>query len=256
MPDTFMPPSAATTGIAAPDTVVPDPAGSPMVELSNVRLTLAGGAGPVNVLRQVDLRLPKGVSASVTGPSGSGKTSLLMAIAGLERISSGRAVVAGKDITTMGEDALASFRLATMGIVFQAFHLMPAMTALENTALPLELAGRTDARATAARWLDAVGLSERYGHFPSELSGGEQQRVALARAFAPEPQLILADEPTGNLDEDTGAQVMELLFDLHRQRGTTLLLVTHNPQLAARCEINLRMHGGILQSGAAAEGSA
>ncbi len=185
------------------------------------------------------------------GPSGSGKTSLLMVVSGLERASSGGVRVAGRDLSAMGEDELARFRLHHVGIVFQAFHLLPAMTALENVALPLELLGNPKARPLAAEALESVGLSGRVGHFPAELSGGEQQRVALARAFAARPGLILADEPTGNLDESTGAAVMDLLFRLQRERGTTLLLVTHDSRLATRCDRRLRMHGGLVEEATA-----
>ena len=220
-----------------------------MVELSAVDLTLAGGGGPVNILRNVDLTLYPGQAAAVTGPSGSGKTSLLMVIAGLEPATGGSVRVAGTELTGLSEDQLASFRLGRVGIVFQAFHLLPTMTALENAALPMELAGRADAMQRAEHWLASVGLGHRLSHFPSELSGGEQQRVALARAFAPEPDLILADEPTGNLDDDTGAQVMDLLFELCEQRGATLLMVTHDKNLAKRCPVHLEMHGGMLGTG-------
>jgi putative ABC transport system ATP-binding protein len=169
------------------------------------------------------------------GPSGAGKTTLLMLMAGLEKPSSGRVEVAGRDLTAMDEDALARFRRENVGIVFQAFHLVPTMTALENVALPLELARADDALSRAAQARDAVGLSRRATHYPSQLSGGEQQRVALARAFAPRPKLLLADEPTGNLDEETGALVMDLLFALRRDHGATLALITHDAALASRC---------------------
>ncbi len=204
-----------------------------MISLSDVRLTLQSQAGGVNILRGVDLAAADGEVVAVMGPSGAGKTTLLMLMAGLLAPTSGTVTVAGQDLTTMGEDGLARFRRDNVGIVFQAFHLVPAMTALENVALPLEFAGRADAFGQAAKALDAVGLSGRRGHFPAELSGGEQQRVALARALAPRPRLLLADEPTGNLDGETGQMVMELLFSL--SDGMTLILVTHDPGLAERC---------------------
>ncbi|QAZ68499.1 ABC transporter [Solidesulfovibrio carbinolicus] len=204
-----------------------------MISLSDVRLTLQSQAGGVNILRGVDFAAAAGEVAAVMGPSGAGKTTLLMLMAGLLAPTSGKVTVAGHDLTTMGEDGLARFRRDNVGIVFQAFHLVPAMTALENVALPLEFAGRADAFDRAAQALDAVGLSQRRGHFPAELSGGEQQRVALARALAPRPRLLLADEPTGNLDGETGQMVMELLFSL--SGGMTLILVTHDPGLAERC---------------------
>jgi putative ABC transport system ATP-binding protein len=204
-----------------------------MISLSDVRLTLQSQAGGVNILRGVDFAAAAGEVAAVMGPSGAGKTTLLMLMAGLLAPTSGTVTVAGHDLSTMGEDALARFRRDNVGIVFQAFHLVPAMTALENVALPLEFAGRADAFDQAAKALDAVGLSGRRGHCPAELSGGEQQRVALARALAPRPRLLLADEPTGNLDGETGQMVMELLFSL--SGGMTLILVTHDPGLAERC---------------------
>ncbi len=189
----------------------------------------------VNILRGVSFRVGDGETVGVMGPSGAGKTTLLMLMAGLEKPSSGRVEVAGRDLTAMDEDALARFRRENVGIVFQAFHLVPTMTALENVALPLELARTGDALSKAAQALDAVGLSRRAAHYPSQLSGGEQQRVALARAFAPRPKLLLADEPTGNLDEETGALVMDLLFALRRDHGATLALITHDAALASRC---------------------
>ncbi|EKO39188.1 MAG: ABC-type antimicrobial peptide transport system, ATPase component [Solidesulfovibrio magneticus str. Maddingley MBC34] len=213
-----------------------------MISLSDVRLTLQSQAGGVNILRGVDLAAAPGEVVAVMGPSGAGKTTLLMLMAGLLAPTSGTVTVAGQDLTTMGEDGLARFRRDNVGIVFQAFHLVPAMTALENVALPLEFAGRADAFDQAAKALDAVGLSGRRGHFPAELSGGEQQRVALARALAPRPRLLLADEPTGNLDGETGRMVMELLFSL--SGGMTLILVTHDPGLAERCGRVVHIHDG------------
>jgi putative ABC transport system ATP-binding protein len=213
-----------------------------MIALSDVRLTLQSQAGAVNILRGVDLVVDAGEVLAVMGPSGAGKTTLLMLLAGLERADSGTVRVAGRDLTAMGEDALAAFRRENVGIVFQGFHLVPAMTALENAALPLELAGRRDAFDRAEAALGAVGLAARQDHFPAQLSGGEQQRVALARALAPGPRLLLADEPTGNLDGETGQRVMELLFSL--SAGTTLVLVTHDPSLAGRCGRVVRMRDG------------
>ncbi len=212
------------------------PANAPaLVRLEDVRLSLAGAAGPVNVLRGVTLSIERGETIGVVGPSGSGKTSLMMIVAGLERQTSGRVVVAGAALDELDEDALARFRRTSVGIVFQGFHLVPTMTALENVAVPPELAGAADAFDRAREALAAVGLHDRLGHYPGQLSGGEQQRVAIARAFVVEPDLLLADEPTGNLDGATGEAVIELLFDLRARRGTTLVLITHNPALAARC---------------------
>jgi putative ABC transport system ATP-binding protein len=205
-----------------------------MILLEGVEVTLTSAAGAVNVLRGVSLAVGRGETVSLIGPSGSGKTTLLMAVAGLVRPSAGRVVIAGADLAGLDEDGLARFRRDAVGIVFQAFHLVPTMTALENVALPLEFAGRRDAFDVSADCLASVGLDRRGNHYPAELSGGEQQRVALARAFAADPQLILADEPTGNLDGATGGQVMDLLFRLSAERGTTLLLITHEAELARR----------------------
>jgi len=218
--------------------------------LSDVRLTLPSRAGMVNILRGVSFRAYAGETVGVMGPSGAGKTTLLMLMAGLERPSSGRVVVAGRDLTDLDEDALARFRRENVGIVFQAFHLAPAMTALENVALPLELARVGDALERAMAALASVGLSGRADHYPSQLSGGEQQRVALARAFATGPRLLLADEPTGNLDEETGAMVMDLLFSLRRDRGATLVLITHDAALAARCSRVVRVRDGRMADAA------
>jgi len=220
--------------------------GRNMVELADVRLTLTGGAGAVEVLRGVNLEVQAGQTLSVAGPSGAGKTTMLMVMAGLERATSGRVVVDGHDLGALNEDGLARFRRGAVGVVFQAFHLVPTMTALENVALPLEFAGSRDAWDRARESLAAVGLEARAGHYPAELSGGEQQRVAIARAFAPGPRLLLADEPTGNLDEDTGARVADLLFELREKRGATLVLITHDMGLAARCARTVHMHGGQL----------
>ena len=213
---------------------------------------MPAAAGPVNILGGCDLDLARGESVGLVGPSGSGKTSLLMLLAGLERATAGRIDLAGHDMTALSEDALARLRRDTVGIVFQSFHLIPTMTALENVALPLELAGRADAAPRAEASLRAVGLGHRLTHLPGQLSGGEQQRVAVARAFAPEPALLLADEPTGNLDVATGRAVMDLLFDLQARAGTTLLLITHDPALAARCGRRLHMRDGLVHAEPAA----
>jgi putative ABC transport system ATP-binding protein len=214
------------------------------VVLEDVQLKLASAAGEVNILRGLDLQVTAGEAVGLVGPSGSGKTSLLMLIAGLERATAGSLVVAGMDIGRLSEDELARFRGRHIGIVFQNFHLVPTMTALENVALPLEFAGASDALRRARTHLEAVGLGHRLVHYPGQLSGGEQQRVALARAFAAEPSLLLADEPTGNLDGATGRAVMDVLFAMRRRLGTTLILVTHEDTLAARCERIVRMQDG------------
>jgi putative ABC transport system ATP-binding protein len=214
------------------------------VTLEGVGLTLTSRAGPVEILRDVSLSVPQGQALAVVGPSGSGKTSLLMVVAGLEKATSGRVRVAGQDLGGLNEDQLALVRGANIGIVFQSFHLVPTMTAIENVALPLEFAGKPDALATAAEMLAEVGLARRAQHFPAQLSGGEQQRVAIARALAPRPRLLLADEPTGNLDGKTGAQVIDLLLGLHRNRNVTLVLVTHDTGLAQRCGRIVHMTDG------------
>ncbi len=223
---------------------------APIVRLDQVHLTLASAAGQVPILKGVDLALAAGEAAGLVGPSGSGKSTLMMVIAGLERVSSGTVTVAGTDLGALDEDRLAAFRGAHVGIVFQSFHLIPTMTALENVAVPLELAGRGDAAAEARRMLDAVGLTARTGHYPGQLSGGEQQRVALARAFVARPKLLLADEPTGNLDRNTGERVIDLLFALNAEAGTTLLLITHDAAIAERCGRTLRMADGRVVNGA------
>ncbi len=215
-----------------------------MILLDDLRLTLASEAGAVNVLRGVSLKIGKGETVALTGPSGSGKSTLMMMIGGLERASAGSVKVAGFDFAGLGEDELARLRREHVGIVFQSFHLMPAMTALENVALPLELAGREGALAAARKTLAAVGLSARARHYPAQLSGGEQQRVAIARAFVSNPGLILADEPTGNLDGETGRKVMDLLFALASRSGTTLLLITHDRELTRRCRRVLSLADG------------
>ena len=216
----------------------------PIVDLRDVSLTLSSRAGPVEILRRVDVEIASGEFVAVVGPSGSGKTSLLMVIAGLERATAGQVRVAGHDFMGLGEDELAVIRGTNIGIVFQSFHLVTTMTALENVALPLEFAGKADAFETARAVLAEVGLSHRAEHFPAQLSGGEQQRVAIARALSPRPQIILADEPTGNLDGKTGEQVVDLLFGLQRRRQATLVLVTHDRTLAARCGRLVRMADG------------
>ena len=215
-----------------------------MIRLEDVHLALRSAAGEVKILRGINLSVARGEKIGVVGPSGSGKSTMVMIIAGLEQATSGAVRVNGADFNRMDEDALALFRRHNIGIVFQSFHLVPAMTALENVAVPLELAGRADAFERAMAELEAVGLGHRVGHYPAQLSGGEQQRVALARAFAPEPELMLADEPTGNLDSATGGQVMDVLFDLQARRGTTLMLITPDPDLVGRCSRVVRLSDG------------
>ena len=222
----------------------------PIIQLADVRLRLVSRAGPVDILRGVSLGVGTGQALAIVGPSGSGKTSLLMIMAGLERATGGTVRVADHDFTALGEDELALVRGRDIGIVFQSFHLVPTMTALENVALPLEFAGKPDAFRVAGEMLEEVGLGHRASHFPAQLSGGEQQRVALARALAPRPKLILADEPTGNLDGKTGGQIVELLYDLQKRRNATLVLVTHDPMLADRCERTIHMADGRIVAGA------
>jgi putative ABC transport system ATP-binding protein len=224
----------------------------PAILLEDVRLTLASTAGPVNILAGVSLAIQTGETVALLGPSGSGKSSLLMVAAGLEAPTSGRVAVAGTDLTRLGEDALARFRRLHVGIVFQSFHLIPTMTALENVAVPLELQGAADAFARARAELEAVGLGARLTHYPGQLSGGEQQRVALARAMAPRPEVLFADEPTGNLDGQTGGDVADLLFALQIRNGTTLFLVTHEEALARRCRRIVRLNDGIIVADAEA----
>jgi putative ABC transport system ATP-binding protein len=228
-----------------------DEAAEMMVRLDDIHLKLASAAGEVNILRGIDLAVAAGETVSVVGPSGSGKSTMMMVIAGLERPSSGRIQVAGVDLDRLNEDGLALFRRKSVGIVFQNFHLIPTMTALENVAVPLELAGDRDAFGKAAHELEAVGLGHRLTHYPGQLSGGEQQRVALARAFAVEPRLLLADEPTGNLDGETGQRVIDLMFELRARRGTTLLLITHDPALAQRCGRTVHLLDGRIRNGVA-----
>ncbi|MGR3462436.1 MAG: ABC transporter ATP-binding protein [Roseovarius sp.] len=225
---------------------------APLLSLTDVELALEGNAGPVEILHGITLDVHPGETIGLVGPSGSGKSSLLMLMGGLERATGGTVRAFGHDLGAMNEDALARLRRAHVGVVFQSFHLIPTMTALENVATPLELAGRRDARARAMEELAAVGLKARAGHYPSQLSGGEQQRVALARAAAPRPALILADEPTGNLDSTTGTAIIDLLFGLRDRDGATLVLVTHDPALAARCDRVISLGDGRIAPAAAA----
>lgn len=220
----------------------------PIVALEQVRLTLTSRAGPVEILRDVSLDVEEGQSLAIVGPSGSGKTSLLMVVAGLERATSGGVRVAGHDLTRLNEDKLALVRGANIGIVFQSFHLVPTMTALENVALPLEFAGDSNAFEIARALLEEVGLTPRVDHFPAQLSGGEQQRVAIARALSRQPKLILADEPTGNLDSQTGKHIVDLLFGLQRRRDATLMLVTHDQRVAAACARTIHMADGRINT--------
>jgi putative ABC transport system ATP-binding protein len=216
----------------------------PAIGLAGVNLSLGQGAARVHILKDIDLHIGTGEAIGLIGPSGSGKSTLLMVMAGLERADTGTVTVAGAELTHLDEDALARFRGRNVGIVFQSFHLIPTMTALENVAVPLELAGEADARERARAELISVGLGDRLDHYPAQLSGGEQQRVAVARALAPDPAILVADEPTGNLDEDTGRQIIDLLFAGHRGRGSTLVLVTHDAALAARCGRVVRLRSG------------
>ncbi len=220
-----------------------------LIALDDVRLSLTGAAGPVEILRGVSLALAAGETVALVGPSGSGKSTLMMVMAGLERPSGGRVHFAGQDLATLDEDGLARLRRARIGIVFQDFHLLPTMTALENVAIPLELDRRADAFAEAEAALGRVGLGHRVGHYPGELSGGEQQRVAIARAFAARPALILADEPTGNLDGATGRLVIDCLFAEHERNGTALMLITHDPALADRCARQIHLEDGQIVDG-------
>ncbi len=216
----------------------------PAVELRDVHLSLGRGAARVHILKGLSLRIARGETVGLVGPSGSGKSTLLMVLAGLERPDSGAVRVAGRSLDALSEDGLARFRGENIGIVFQSFHLIPTMTALENVAIPLELAGAPDAFFRASAELQAVGLKDRLRHYPAQLSGGEQQRVALARALAPNPSILVADEPTGNLDAATGDSIIELMFALRRDRGATLVLVTHDPALAARCDRTIKVNSG------------
>lgn len=223
----------------------------PILSLRDAKLTLRGNAGPVDILHGITLDIGPGETVGLIGPSGSGKSSLLMLMGGLERASGGQVLALGRDLTEMDEDQLAVFRRDHMGVVFQSFHLIPTLTALENVATPLELAGVEDAFDRAAKELDAVGLGPRADHYPAQLSGGEQQRVALARAAAPRPHILLADEPTGNLDETNGGAIMDLLFGLRDRHGATLVLVTHARELAERCDRVIRLRDGRLADGPA-----
>ena len=218
-----------------------------VISLEDVMLSLPAASGLVEILKGITLKVNARESVGLVGPSGSGKSSLLMIMGGLERATAGKVMVDGQDLSAMDEDQLALFRRDRMGVVFQSFHLIPTMTALENVATPLELAGRADAFDRAREELTAVGLATRLHHYPSELSGGEQQRVALARACVVRPQILLADEPTGNLDGTTGQQVIDLLFGQTERIGTTLVIVTHDPGLAAKCSRVVRLRDGRLE---------
>ncbi|WP_186397288.1 ABC transporter ATP-binding protein [Stappia sp. TSB10GB4] len=220
----------------------------PIVSLSGVHLSLGHAAARVHILKGVDLDIAAGRRVGIIGPSGSGKSTLLMVMAGLERADQGSVVVGGSELTDLSEDQLARFRGRSIGIVFQSFHLIPNMTALENVAVPLELAGVPRAFEAAREELAAVGLAERTGHYPSQMSGGEQQRVAIARALVTRPPLLLADEPTGNLDETTGAQIVDLMFSATRERGMTLVMVTHDAALARRCDETIRVRSGHIET--------
>lgn len=219
-----------------------------VIKLDHIELTLGTGASAVHVLKGISLDIDTGQSVGIVGPSGSGKSTLLMVLAGLEHVDSGSVQISGTRLETLSEDATAAFRGQNIGIVFQSFHLIPNMTALENVAVPLELAGNSDAFAIAERMLAAVGLADRVTHYPGELSGGEQQRVAIARALAPSPKILIADEPTGNLDTATGRQIADLLFEKQRELGITLVLVTHDASLAGRCDREIRVRSGLIES--------
>jgi len=226
-----------------------------VIDLKDVSLTLGSGASTVHVLKGVSLTVAPGEAVGIVGPSGSGKSTLLMVLAGLESVDAGSVRIAGELLNGRSEDSIAAFRGRNIGIIFQSFHLIPNMTALENVAVPLELAGHRNAFEIAERELAAVGLAGRVTHYPGELSGGEQQRVAIARALAPEPRILIADEPTGNLDQATGRQIADLLFETAGARGMTLVLVTHDPALAARCSRQVAMRSGRIEAGAAAIGA-
>jgi putative ABC transport system ATP-binding protein len=239
-----------TDKAAGLDKLAASPSGE-AIRLEAVDLSLGRGAARVHILKGISLSIGRGEAVGLVGPSGSGKSTLLMTMAGLERPDSGRILVDGTDLSGLDEDGLARFRGRRIGIVFQSFHLVPTMTALENVALPLELADAPDAFARAEAELAAVGLRDRLSHYPAQLSGGEQQRVAMARALAPDPAIIVADEPTGNLDEATGGSITDLLFSLKRDRGTTLVLVTHDIALARRCDRMVRLRSGRIETEAA-----
>ncbi len=227
-----------------------------VVHLRDVRLSLLSRAGTVDILNGIDLDIKSGEAVGIVGPSGSGKTTLLMVMSGLERINSGKISIAGQNFSNLNEDDLARIRGRNIGIVFQSFHLVPTMTAIENVALTLEFLGQSDAFEIAEQALSDVGLSHRFDHFPAQLSGGEQQRVALARAIAPRPRLLLADEPTGNLDGSTSSQILDLIFDLQARHGATLILVTHDPSLADRCQRLIEMNDGRITRDTLAVGAA
>ena len=231
-----------------PTANTPTPPAGPAVSLRNIDLSLGRGAARVHVLRGISLNVDRGEAVGLVGPSGSGKSTLLMVMAGLERPDSGEIRIEDSDLGRLDEDALARFRGRRIGIVFQAFHLVPTMTALENVALPLELADRAEAHDRARAELEAVGLGHRLHHYPAQLSGGEQQRVAIARAIAPDPAILVADEPTGNLDDATGRQIVDLLFGLKRDRGATLVLVTHDAGLARLCDRTVRLRSGRIEA--------
>ncbi len=216
----------------------------PVIALKDVHLALGEGAGRVHILKGIDLDIQPGTSVGLVGPSGSGKSTLLMVMAGLERADTGTVKVAGSDLGPLSEDQLAQFRGRNVGIIFQSFHLVPNMTALENVAVPLELAGDGQAFDKARQELDAVGLGHRLHHYPAQMSGGEQQRVAVARALVVRPEILIADEPTGNLDDATGTQIVDLMFSAQKERHTTLVLVTHDPALAERCDRVIRVRSG------------
>ena len=219
-----------------------------MIQLENIHLKLGGPAGEVNILRGINLSVAEGDTVSIVGPSGSGKTTMLMVIAGLEKTTSGNVRVNNIDLNTLDEDGLAVFRRETMGIVFQNFHLVPTMSALENVAIPIEFAGFDDAFEQAREGLEAVGLGHRIDHYPGQLSGGEQQRVALARAFVTNPRILLADEPTGNLDKETSASIIDLLFSLTKKFKTTLLLITHDLAIGTRCQREVHIADGQIST--------
>ncbi|HEY8581538.1 MAG TPA: ABC transporter ATP-binding protein, partial [Capillimicrobium sp.] len=228
-------------------------ADQPAIEISDIHISLGTGAARVHILQGVSLTVSRGEAVGLVGASGSGKSTLLMIMAGLERPDAGSVRIDGVALDGMSEDQLARFRGARIGVIFQSFHLIGTMTALENVAVPLELSGAADPFARAARELEAVGLGARLSHYPAQLSGGEQQRVAIARALATDPAILVADEPTGNLDEETGRSIVELLFRLKRERNSTLVLVTHDPSLAHRCDRTVRLRRGRVEAEAGSD---